>query len=206
MSKLKKVLFAAIVISLIIAIAIVLKAGKLTGLEGYMYSLASELTEATPSDATSSNATSSNATSSNATSSNATNTNIYTYEEKEEELEEVIDDEESAVTTFVPTDSEKIKQSEEVESVKEVEPDEITTETVTTGAKKTPKKEVSYLESNRTYILTIGIGAGVAAIVVVILGMDIANSKLKAAKKAQNEESKVEEQKTEEPNDEEDNK
>lgn len=73
---LKKVFFATTVIILIIGIVLITKAGKFEKLEGYMYSLAAEITgTATSSDATSSDATSSNATSSNATSSNATSSN-----------------------------------------------------------------------------------------------------------------------------------
>ena len=80
----KRIVFAVIIVSLVLAIGVVIKTGKFEKLEGYMYSFAAEITNsATDSNATSSNAqdcaTSSNATSSNAqdcaTSSNATSSN-----------------------------------------------------------------------------------------------------------------------------------
>ena len=76
----KRIVFAVIIVSLVLATGVVIKTGKFAKLEGYMYSFAAEITNsATDSNATSSNAqdcaTSSNATSSNAqdcaTSSNA---------------------------------------------------------------------------------------------------------------------------------------
>ena len=74
----KRIVFALIIVSLVLAIGVVIKTGKFAKLEGYMYSFAAEIiNSATDSNATSSNATSSNAqncaTSSNATSSNAQN-------------------------------------------------------------------------------------------------------------------------------------
>jgi len=80
----KKIVFAVIIVSLVLATGVVIKTGKFAKLEGYMYSFAAEIiNSATDSNATSSNAqdcaTSSNATSSNAqdcaTSSNATSSN-----------------------------------------------------------------------------------------------------------------------------------
>ena len=72
----KRIVFALIIVSLVLAIGVVIKTGKFAKLEGYMYSFAAEIiNSATDSNATSSNATSSNATSSNATSSNATSSN-----------------------------------------------------------------------------------------------------------------------------------
>lgn len=73
----KKTTFAFLVIVLTIMGGMVIKSGKFEHLEGYMYSIAADITKevATCSDATSSNATSSNATSSNATSCNATSSN-----------------------------------------------------------------------------------------------------------------------------------
>jgi len=72
----KKIFFILIVVALVFATGVVIKTGKFEKLEGYMYSLAAEITDsATSSDATSSDATSSNATSSDATSSNATSCN-----------------------------------------------------------------------------------------------------------------------------------
>lgn len=80
----KRIVFAVIIVSLVLATGVVIKTGKFAKLEGYMYSFAAEITNsATDSNATSSNAqdcaTSSNATSSNAqdcaTSSNATSSN-----------------------------------------------------------------------------------------------------------------------------------
>ena len=92
----KRIVFAVIIVSLILATGVVIKIGKFEKLEGYMYSFAAEITNfatdcnatssnaqecATSSNATSSNAqecaTSSNATSSNATSSNATSSNSH---------------------------------------------------------------------------------------------------------------------------------
>ena len=92
----KKIVFALIIVSLVLAIGIVIKTGKFAKLEGYMYSFAAEIiNSATESNATSSNvqecATSSNATSSNvqecATSSNATSSNI---EENNEKIEDEV--------------------------------------------------------------------------------------------------------------------
>ena len=80
----KRIVFAVIIVSLVLATGVVIKTGKFAKLEGYMYSFAAEIiNSATDSNATSSNAqdcaTSSNATSSNAqdcaTSSNATSSN-----------------------------------------------------------------------------------------------------------------------------------
>ena len=80
----KRLVFALIIVSLVLATGVVIKTGKFAKLEGYMYSFAAEIiNSATDSNATSSNAqdcaTSSNATSSNAqqcaTSSNATSSN-----------------------------------------------------------------------------------------------------------------------------------
>ena len=76
----KRLVFALIIVSLVLATGVVIKTGKFAKLEGYMYSFAAEITNsATDCNATSSNAqdcaTSSNATSSNATSSNATSSN-----------------------------------------------------------------------------------------------------------------------------------
>lgn len=80
----KRIVFAVIIVSLVLATGVVIKTGKFAKLEGYMYSFAAEITNsATDCNATSSNAqdcaTSSNATSSNAqdcaTSSNATSSN-----------------------------------------------------------------------------------------------------------------------------------
>ena len=96
----KRIVFAVIIVSLVLATGAVIKTGKFKSLEGYMYSLAAEITDsatdcnATSSDATSSDATSSDATSSNAqdcatssnatdcdaTSSNATSSNAQTTE------------------------------------------------------------------------------------------------------------------------------
>ena len=71
--KFKEILFSIIIAVLIFLIVLIAKAGKFKGLEGYMYSLAAEITgEATNCDATSSDATSCDATSSDATSSDAT--------------------------------------------------------------------------------------------------------------------------------------
>lgn len=76
----KRIVFAVIIVSLVLATGVVIKTGKFEKLEGYMYSFAAEITNsATDSNATDCNATSSNAqdcaTSSNATSSNATSSN-----------------------------------------------------------------------------------------------------------------------------------
>ena len=95
----KRIVFAVIIVSLVLATGVVIKIGKFEKLEGYMYSFAAEITNsatdcnatssnaqdcATSSNATSSNAqqcaTSSNATSSNATSGNATSSNVQTTE------------------------------------------------------------------------------------------------------------------------------
>ena len=95
----KRLVFVLIIVSLIFATGVVIKTGKFTKLEGYMYSFAAEITNsatdsnatssnaqdcATSSNATSSNAqdcaTSSNATDCNATSSNATSSNVQTTE------------------------------------------------------------------------------------------------------------------------------
>ena len=63
----KKIIFVAVITILILATTIVVKTGKFEKLEGYMYSLAAEIT----GTATNPNATDANATDSNATSSNA---------------------------------------------------------------------------------------------------------------------------------------
>ena len=63
----KKIIFVAVIAILILATTIVVKTGKFEKLEGYMYSLAAEIT----GTATNPNATDANATDSNATSSNA---------------------------------------------------------------------------------------------------------------------------------------
>ena len=94
----KRIVFAVIIVSLVLATGVVIKTGKFAKLEGYMYSFAAEIiNSATDSNATSSNAqdcaTSSNATSSNAqdcatssnaqqcaTSSNATSSNAQITE------------------------------------------------------------------------------------------------------------------------------
>ena len=77
----KRIVFALIIVSLVLATGVVIKTGKFAKLEGYMYSFAAEIiNSATDSNATSSNATDSNATDSNATSSNATSSNAQTTE------------------------------------------------------------------------------------------------------------------------------
>ena len=165
----KKIVFALIIVSLVLAIGIVIKTGKFAKLEGYMYSFAAEIiNSATESNATSSNvqecATSSNATSSNvqecATSSNATSSNVQ-----------------ECATSSNATSSNIEENNEKIE-------DEVFLGK-TQGKEK--KNEVSFLESHKMYIMIIGVSVLAIVIVVIILIID---KKAIAKRKANNNEEK----------------
>ena len=86
-TSIKMIVFLIIVLLIARVAMIIFGNGKVSTIEGYLYSFASSATEAdatssdaTSSDATSSDATSSDATSSDATSSDATSSNVQNSE------------------------------------------------------------------------------------------------------------------------------
>lgn len=194
----KRIVFAVIIVSLVLATGVVIKTGKFAKLEGYMYSFAAEITNsATDSNATSSNATSSNAqecaTSSNATSSNAQEcaTSSNATSDKETNSNETINNTISNNSTNSNT------QTTETNTQTSVKPSElITTEpdkneniqtdliydnlensqdkenTITIGEITEYKNEVSFLESHKMYVMIIGASILVIIIVSVILIVD----------------------------------
>lgn len=123
-TSIKMIVFLIIVLLIARVAMIIFGNGKVSTIEGYLYSFASSATEAdatssdaTSSDATSSDATSSDATSSDATSSDATSSNVQNseaikqqqhlqqiqqvVEEKEEEKEEKEEEEKTTLKETV---------------------------------------------------------------------------------------------------------
>ncbi len=181
-NKFIKILIAIIMImGLIICADIVIKKVNIQGLEGYMYSLASDIVNinltgenATCSNATSSNATSSNATSSNATSSNATSSNVNTIvtmtpEEIHQEVEEKL---------YEDYQEKYYEEYENYENFYEVKYEEYYNNKVDELEKEAQKNDmVTFLEDNKIYIIIIGIAVLTAIITGVILIVDKATKK-----------------------------
>ena len=190
----KRIFFVAIIVSLILATGIVIKTGKFSKLEGYMYSFAMDITNtatdgnatscdatssnATSSNATSGNATSSNATSSDATSNNATSSNITTETIKVTNTQPNTNTQTNINTqlnTNTQTNTNTKPNTSKVEEEKEY------TVTTTTGVEE--DNEVSFLESHKMYIIIIGMSVLSIIIVWVIIVVDkkaIAKRKAKA--------------------------
>ena len=183
-----------IILGLILGADILLKQANINGLEGYMYSLASDIlsgtatsgnatssnatssnatrpnatsSNATRPNATSSNATSSNATCSNATSPNATASNVtitMTPEEIEQEVEKEL---------YEDYQEEYYEEYEDYEEFYEENYEEYYNNKIEQLEKEAEEKEiVTFLEDNKIYIIIIGIALLTAIITGIILIVD----------------------------------
>lgn len=184
-NKVIKILITIVIImGLILCTDILIKKANIPGLEGYMYSLASDIingtatsgnatsSNATSSNATSSNAaipsaTSSNATCSNATSPNATASNVtitMTPEEIKQEVEEEL---------YEDYQEEYYEEYENYEEFYEEKYEEYYNNKIEQIEKEAEEKEiVTFLEDNKIYIIIIGIALLTAIITGIILIVD----------------------------------
>lgn len=175
---LKLIIFLVIVLIIARMTILLLGNGKISSLEGYLYSFAAAATggdatsgnasscDATSSNATSGNATSGNATSSNATSGNATSGNVpssnpINSSTQNNNAQQVTKNE--CVLTNKEAQIEQEEVVDETES-EEIEEDiaNIDTEVIAQTEKdknmvaSEQKEVVSFLESHKTYVMIIG--------------------------------------------------
>ena len=181
-SRFIKILIAVIVVmALIICSDIIIKKINIKGLEGYMYSFATDVihinlspdnatsSNATSSNATSSNATSSNATSSNATCSNATTSNANTIltmtpEEIQVEVEENL---------YKDYQEKYYEEYESYDAFYQANYEEYYDKKVDELEKEANKEEiVTFLEDNKIYVMVIGIAILTALLTGAILIVD----------------------------------
>lgn len=191
----KRISFAMVVVALVLVTGLIIKTGKFEKLEGYMYSLAMDInssatdtnatscdatsSNATSCDATSSNATSSNATSCNATSSNATSSNVTTA---------TVEVTNTPINTNTQNDANKIEKEDNTEKVEEYDDSKNILGNNLIEEKEQvvsieEDNEVTFLESQKMYIIIIGMSILAIIIVTIIIIVDkkaIAKRKAKA--------------------------
>ena len=159
---LKKTFFAIVIISLILATGVIVRIGSFEKLEGYMYSLAVEETNielpenATPSNVVPENATPSNAVPENATPSNAVPENATPSNAVPEN---------ATPSNAVPenaTPSNAVPEN--------ATPSDINEESVEVSGEVIENEEtVSFLESEKMYIIVIAASVLVVAVTGVIV-------------------------------------
>lgn len=174
-SSLKYIFFILIAFIICYFVGIIAKNGNVSSLEGYMYSLATDLVGATPSDATSGDATSSNATSCNATSSNATSSNATSSNSSSVVNSKAVQTSATVQTTST-TDTISNLISNTNSSENEITDNNIISKEM--GVIEPTKNKVSFLESHKTYIIIIA----ASVLVALVAGIILIIAKIKKAK------------------------